>query len=68
MGAAIVPSYRDVTGLSVSLAADLHVPQMKDGGHYFEDVVLTAVLDSCKHTHAEQVFHTFSPFLYQNVT
>lgn len=35
----------DVTGLSVSLGADLDVSQVKDGGDNFKNAALAAVLD-----------------------
>lgn len=48
------PAYRDVARVSVSFRADLDVAQMQDGGDDFEDVVLSAVLYSWKHTNKIQ--------------
>lgn len=43
-------TYRDVTGLSVSLRGDHDVAQVEDGGDDFENAALTAVLDTWRHT------------------
>lgn len=62
VGAVMTLTYRDVTGLSVSLTADLYVSQMKDGGYYFKNVDLTAVLYPCRSQSHTQMLNELTQF------
>lgn len=57
-------TYRDVTGISISLWADLNVAQMKNGGDNFKNVVLTVVLYAWNYKDIKFVFKDWTLVLF----
>lgn len=57
-------TYRDVTGISISLWADLNVAQMKNGGDNFKNVDLTGVLYAWNHKDIKFVFKDWTLVLF----